>query len=350
MANTAVAIRPPARLRKPAYVNVDDDMWEIATESLWPTANDPKVVAQALTYCRIRGLDPYRKPVHIVARWNASLGREIEQLTPGQNELLVTAERTGEFVGVDKPVFGKMITQTFRGRKKTRDGWVDHQVTLTFPETIEVTVYRWKHGQARAFVSPIRWLEEYQRVGGGELPNEMWCRRTYDQAQKVALAASLRIAFADVVPPEDDDVSLVREPVDMTIENEPLSRPPPPSLPKDEAPKGEASKPDASQPEVPHDPVTGEVGPHSIEFIDQDDKPENWQHWGARVISAVQSSTTEEELESWIELNAQKLTDFSKDNPTMYAKLDAQFNKHRNKIKLTKKGDGNGGTASAKTE
>src|SRR5262245_21826987 len=108
--------------------------------------------------------------------WNALAGREVEQLIPGINELLVTAVRTGEFAGVDLPVYGKEITETFKGRRKSRDGWVDAEATITYPQTVSITVYRLVQGHRCAFAIPVRWKEEYQRVGGSALPNEMWQR------------------------------------------------------------------------------------------------------------------------------------------------------------------------------
>jgi hypothetical protein len=318
---SAVAVRPPPRLRKPNYLEVDDATWDILCNSTFPVAKDPNMIALAWSLCKIRRLDIFRKPFHIIANWSSAANRMVEQLIPGINEPLVVASRTNEFAGVDKPVYGPRVTETFHGRRKRGNDWEDDEVTVTYPETVEVTVHRLVQGQDRTFVSPIHWREEYQRVGDGVLPNAMWCKRPYDQAQKVALAASLRIAFSDVVEAEPQDLGAIDRPEDAPIIDAEAEQPQPP--------RETIAAPAAPEPDV--DPETGEVSPHLIGFRD-DDEP--WQQWCARYLASIATSVTEAELEQWIALNEPHLTKLKDEAPDMNARLEARTNKIRNEIKV----------------
>jgi phage recombination protein Bet len=338
--STAVAMRPRPRLPKPNYLQVNDDTWQILIDMTYPTATDPNVIALAWSVCQHRKLDIFRKPFHITKMWNALAGREVEQIIPGINELLVTAARTGEFAGNDLPVYGPTITETFQGRRKKRDQWEDVEVTVSYPETVSITVYRMVKGTARPFTMPVRWKEEYMRVGGGVVPNDMWARRTFDQCQKVALAASLRLAFPDVAEPEPEDISIATREVEI-IEHEPQrAQPPRQGLPEPEQPP--------PQTEPPMDPETGEVGPHLIRFVNnQQGEPESWQEWGARMIAAVNSSATESEIDQWVTANAEPMEQFKKEAAVVFGRMEAAVNKHRNRLKAqqTAKSDDKGGQA-----
>jgi hypothetical protein len=98
---------------------------------------------------------------------------------------------------MDAPVWGPDVTRTFVGKVKDGNGWRDAEVTLTFPESCAVTVYRIMPGGRMPFTEPVYWLEAYARQGKSELPNEMWCKRARGQLQKCAKAAALRAAFPE---------------------------------------------------------------------------------------------------------------------------------------------------------
>jgi phage recombination protein Bet len=152
-----------------------------------------------LEYGRARGLDPLKRPVHIVPMWSAALGREVETVWPGINEVQTTAARTGLWAGMDSPRFGPEVSRTFRGRRRSAEAWEDVELSLTFPSWCEVSVYRLVNGQRCPFSEPVFWLEAYSRAGGArsELPNDMWVKRPRGQLLKCAKAASLRAAFPE---------------------------------------------------------------------------------------------------------------------------------------------------------
>jgi hypothetical protein len=126
-----------------------------------------------------------------------ALGREVETVWPGIAEVQTTAARTGQWAGMDAPRFGPDKTRTFAGRAKVNDEWQDIQVTVTFPDWCEVTVYRVVQGTRCPFTETVWWEETYSRAGGArsEVPTDMWVKRPHGQLLKCAKAASLRAAF-----------------------------------------------------------------------------------------------------------------------------------------------------------
>lgn len=193
--NALTKIEP--RLAMPAGVAIAPEQWRVLTDAIFPSAKTPESITLALDYCRARKLDPFKRAVHIVPMWNSALRAEVETVWPGINELQVTAARTGQWAGMDAPQWGREINRTFKGQVKEGNGYVNREVTLTFPEWCSVTVYRLIGGQPRAFAEPVYWLESYARRGKSDLPNEMWAKRTRGQLHKVAKAASLRAAFPE---------------------------------------------------------------------------------------------------------------------------------------------------------
>ena len=129
--------------------------------------------------------------------WSKALGREVETIWPGINEVQITAARTGQWAGLDPASFGPDITRVFEGRAKTESGWQDMQVKVTFPEFAEVTVYRLVNGVRCPFSETVYWEEAYSRASGGDVPTAMWIRRPRGQLLKCAKAASLRAAFPE---------------------------------------------------------------------------------------------------------------------------------------------------------
>ena len=173
--------------------------WQVLVDSIFPTAKTVEGVLLAVRYCQARGLDVMKRPVHVVPMWNRALGREVETVWPGINEVQITAARTGQYAGLDPARFGPEQNQTFQGRAKTEDGWQDVRVSVTYPEWAEVTVYRLIGGVRCAFTETVFWLETYSRAGGAhsEVPTAMWIKRPRGQLLKCAKAASLRAAFPE---------------------------------------------------------------------------------------------------------------------------------------------------------
>jgi len=180
-------------------LNLDTNTWRVLTDSIFPSAKTADGIALAVRYCQARGLDVLKRPVHVVPMWSKALGREIETVWPGINEVQVTASRTGQYAGIDPPRFGPDITRSFTGRAKTDSGWQQLSVEVTYPEWCEITVYRLVNGQRCPFTETVFWEETYSRAGGAssDVPTAMWVKRPRGQLIKCAKAAALRAAFPE---------------------------------------------------------------------------------------------------------------------------------------------------------
>lgn len=172
---------------------VDRAAWKALVEAIFPNATTVESVILALSYCRARKLDPFKRNVHIVPIWNKQLGRMIDTVWPGIGELRTTAFRTGEYAGRGESVFGPTVTAK-----------VGKLEAFTFPEWCQVTVHRFIKGQKVAFAGPkVYWLETYATYKrDDDTPNEMWMNRPFGQIDKCAEAAALRAGFPEEVGSE----------------------------------------------------------------------------------------------------------------------------------------------------
>jgi phage recombination protein Bet len=321
------AIRP-ARLPMPANADVDAGKWRVLVEAIFPNAKSPESVMLALDYCKARGLDVLKKPVNIVPMWSSALGRYVETVWPSINEIQVTAARTGQWAGMDEPVWGNNTTRTFQGRQKNKQGaWEDKTVEVTYPECCAVTVYRLIGAHRCAFTEPVYWLEAYGRVGGSELPNDMWAKRPRGQLHKVAKAASLRAAF-----PEEGDTPVAEEMEGHSVDPpEPIvDKPTPPDnwRPPAEGPTGPTG-PGGPLPErepvEDFDATTGEYGPRALDV----DDGEEWRSWCHRLLDHVRAATTLADVDKWEEENADTMARVNTDAPKIHVQLKAAIGRHR---------------------
>ena len=168
---------------------IDRASWKALVEAIFPNATTVESVLLALSYCRARKLDPFKRNVHIVPIWSESMGAMVDTIWPGIGELRTTAFRTGEYAGRGATAVGPDITQTVG------------TVEVTFPEWAQVTLYRMVNGQRVEFCGPrVYWLETYApQSRTNKSPNKMWATRTRGQLDKCAEAAALRCAFPEEI-------------------------------------------------------------------------------------------------------------------------------------------------------
>lgn len=163
--------------------------WKALVEAVFPLATSIDSVVLALSYCKARNLDPFKRVVHIVPIWNKELGRMVDTIWPGIGELRTTAFRTGCYAGRGPTVTGPDTTLKVGN------------ATITFPEWMQVTVRRAVKGAIVEFVGPrVYWLETYTMIGGkakDQTPNSMWSKRPRGQLEKCAEASALRAAFPE---------------------------------------------------------------------------------------------------------------------------------------------------------
>src|SRR5262245_17629591 len=294
--------------RLPVPAGFEVPRWRLLTEVIFPNAQNPNVILLAVDYCKVRKLDIMKRPVHIVPMWNSALRQEIETVWPGINETQITAARTGEWAGMDRAKLGPMLTETFQGRKKDKTGgWSDAQCTLTFPEYVEVTVYRMKDGQRCPFTEPVYWREAYGRVGGTKLPNDTWQRRTISQLIKCGKAASLRAAFPeeDLGPTaEEMEGHVIDEMVDVT------------------------APPEQARPTITHVVQPSIDAQATPQALAKDDN-ENWTQLGNRLIAAVCTASSNDVIDEWGRLNKTLLDMMKADAPKLYGTVTHTINKHR---------------------
>ena len=165
-----VALKPP---RLPYHEAVEERFgidragWKALVEAIYPNAETADAIVMALSYCRARNLDPFKRPVHIVPMWSSVAGKMIETVWPGISELRTTAFRTGQYAGVPAPEFGPTIERTFKGKAgRGKSKGQERSLTLQFPEWCRVTITRELTGKERSFVGPkVYWFEALCQMG-----------------------------------------------------------------------------------------------------------------------------------------------------------------------------------------
>lgn len=165
-------------------LKISPSQWMTLTNSLYPGAHENSVV-MVIDYCRSRGLDPLKKPCHIVPMSvkNAATGvyewRDV--VMPGIYEYRTTAQRTGEYMGHAVPSYGNAIGDP------TAD-----------PEWCDFTVYRWNDKAKQRAEYPVRvYFREVVALKKDGTPNERWKKAPIQMLTKCAEAAALRAAFPD---------------------------------------------------------------------------------------------------------------------------------------------------------
>ena len=193
-----VAIVSPPRLPYHPAISerfgIDRASWKALVEAVYPAAKTTDSVILALSYCKARKLDPFKRVVHIVPVYDSDKRDYVETVWPGIAEHRTTALRTKQYAGADACQFGETIERAFSG--ETKRGKIN--VAVKFPEWAQLTVYRLIDGQRVPVPGPrVYWLETYSRIGRTEVPNDMWQKRPFGQLEKCAEAAALRRAFPE---------------------------------------------------------------------------------------------------------------------------------------------------------
>jgi phage recombination protein Bet len=135
----------------------------------------PSEAALLLMVCKRRGLDPFKRSVHFVKRWDSAKRDEVWAIQPSIDGLRSIAERTGLYDGQDEAQFE------------------------TDPKTgalvcCRVRVYRkdWN----RPAVGVAYWAEFVQTTRDGKV-TAMWARMPHVMLAKCAEALALRKAFPE---------------------------------------------------------------------------------------------------------------------------------------------------------
>jgi phage recombination protein Bet len=168
---------------------ISEPAWRTAMGSLFPGAKGESVI-MVFDYCKARGLDPLKKPCHIVPMEVRTQGGEYvwrDVVMPGIYEYRTTAARTGEYMGQSEAEFGPEIE--FMG--------------LMVPAWCKLTVYRWndKAKEKCAYHARAKFSEyagtKYDKKAQEARLNARWAKAPEQMIEKCAEAAALRKAFPD---------------------------------------------------------------------------------------------------------------------------------------------------------
>jgi len=167
---------------------IDEAQWRTLNSSLFPGA-DPKSILMVIDYCRARKLDPLKKPCHIVpmrvkdAKTGSYGWRDV--ILPGIYEYRTTAQRTGEYLGHSKPVYGPPL----------------EAFGVTAPEFCEMTIYRFNPVAGLKVEFPVcvffREAVAVTKKGDAIVANDRWAKAPIQMLTKCTEAAGLREAFPD---------------------------------------------------------------------------------------------------------------------------------------------------------
>ncbi|HKY85820.1 MAG TPA: phage recombination protein Bet [Pseudorhodoplanes sp.] len=357
-----VAVFQPPRLpyhdRVQEAFGVDKGQWKVLVEAIYPAAKSVDAIVMALTYCKSRNLDPFKRPVHIVPMWDSARGAMVETVWPGISELRTTASRTGQYAGCDEAQFGANVTMEFKGRVKERGEFRDSVVTVEFPEWCRITVHRIVAGHLVKFVGPkVSWLESYATIGNTDLPNKMWQERPEGQLEKCAEAAALRRAFPEEIGNElaaeemigrhVQDLELHAETTAASPAGEATSNrdaAPPRAAPKAQEPpkdgevrdgtpprRAPAAEPPKEQPKEKADPIsTGrqpandQIKTSTVQPFAISGKGEDADSWSAKYIDNIKTSPDVATLYKWVDLNTKALERLTKVKPSAYNKVKTE--------------------------
>lgn len=155
----------------------DKKQMQLLTDTIMQGASGEEVSFFA-EVCKRAGLDPFRKQIHAVERWNAKLKRMVWSYQTGIDGFRAIAGRTGLYAGSDDAAF------------------LPADESASHPTKASVTVWKLVGGSRVPFTASARWSEYVQTKKDGA-PNSMWNKMPYGQLAKCAEALALRKAFPE---------------------------------------------------------------------------------------------------------------------------------------------------------
>lgn len=128
------------------------------------------------------GLDPLKREIYCVKRWNPDLGRKVVTHQTGIDGFRVIAERTGKYNGQTAPAW-------CGPDGKWQEVWLDESNP---PAAARIGIYR--EGFREPIIAIARYCEYCQCTQDGK-PTRMWRTMPSNQLAKCAEALALRKAF-----------------------------------------------------------------------------------------------------------------------------------------------------------
>lgn len=130
--------------------------------------------------CKRVGLDPFKKQIHAVQRWDNTAKRMVWSYQTGIDGYVAIAHRGGLCAGIEDIKF------------------LPEDESTPNPTKATCTVWKIVGGQRVAFTASARWSEYVQLTKEGN-PNSMWRKMPYGQLGKCAKALALRMAFPEEI-------------------------------------------------------------------------------------------------------------------------------------------------------
>lgn len=196
--STDLAIIQKKDIETSEKLGIDIDVYRALKNSLFPEANDISI-GMYLAYCRAKGYDPLKKPMHIVpigckTGRKDDGGKDIYEtrdvIMPGINSYRIDAMRTGNFYGISDAEFGPMITRKF-GK---------NNVEVSFPEWCRIVIYKKIGDQIREIPAKLYWIECYSSVSAfSDEPNRMWKKRPRAMLEKCSESLAYRKGFPEEI-------------------------------------------------------------------------------------------------------------------------------------------------------
>lgn len=164
------------------------EQWQLMTDMIMKGATPPEIAFFG-EVCKRVGLDPFKKQIHAVKRWDSDQKRYIWSYQTGIDGYRSIANSCGDYAGSDEPIFMPPDESAPHPRKAT------------------VTVWKIVRGQRVPFTASARWEEYVQTTKEGK-PNSMWRKMPYGQLGKCAEALALRKAWPDRLSGVHTDIEM----------------------------------------------------------------------------------------------------------------------------------------------
>lgn len=154
-----------------------EEQLRMLSDSIMKGANQGEISFFA-EVCKRTKLDPFKRQIHAVQRWDSSLKRMAWTFQTGIDGYIAIAHRDGLCAGIDDVKF------------------LPEDESTPNPHKATCTVWKIVGGHRVPFTASARWEEYVQCTKDGH-PNSMWRKMPYGQLGKCATALALRKAFPE---------------------------------------------------------------------------------------------------------------------------------------------------------